>query len=70
MTDPKKPSPQQTRPVVPPKQIVWMKCRASEACPGNQAYISLLTRNPLVAGGGTSYRYRCTTCNGAWQVTR
>lgn len=60
----------QNKPIVPPKEIVWMKCRVSEACPGNQAYISLMQRNSILQGGGTSYRYRCTTCNGVWHITR
>jgi len=66
MIDPNK----QNKPITPPKEVVWMKCRVSEACPGNQAFISLMQRNPLTSGGGTSYRYRCTTCNGVWHITR
>lgn len=60
----------QIKRVVPPKEIVWMKCRVSENCPGNQAYLTMLTKNPLVNGGGTFYRYRCTTCNGVWTIAR
>jgi len=72
MTDPKAPAsiPQNT-PITPPKEIVWMTCRAGgSGCGGNQAYISLMQRNSLLNGGGTSYRYRCTKCNGVWHITR
>jgi len=61
---------EQNKPVVPKKEIVWMSCRAGTGCAGNQAYVSLIFRHPLVQGGGTTYRYRCTTCNGIWNVTR
>jgi len=60
---------QQTKPVVPPKKVVWMKCRASEACEGNHAYATLIFRHPLLQGGGQTIRYRCTTCNGFFQIT-
>lgn len=60
----------QIKPHVPPKEIVWMKCRANPNCPGNQAYLAMTKSNPLVAGGGTMFRYRCTTCNGVWHITR
>jgi len=66
MTDQNK----QNKPIQPPKEIVWMKCRAGTACEGNQAYISLMQKNPLMQGGGTSYRYRCMSCNGVWHLTR
>jgi hypothetical protein len=59
----------QYKPVQPPKKEVWMKCRASEGCEGNKAYIALQRRNPIQQGGGVSYRYRCTTCNGVWHIT-
>ena len=58
------------KPITPPKEVVWMKCRHSENCTGNHAYVSLMQAHSLVQGGGTSYRYRCTTCNGAWHITR
>ena len=61
---------QQNKPVQPPKQEVWMSCRATPGCEGKKAYIALMQRNPTTAGGGTSYRYRCTTCNGVWHITR
>ena len=60
----------QNKPIQPPKKVVWMSCRATEGCEGKQAYITLMKRNPITAGGGTSYRYRCTTCNGVWHITR
>jgi len=63
-----KPSQPQIKPIVPPKEIVWMSCRAG--CGGNQAYVSMIFRTPLASGGGTVYRYRCTSCNGVWTVNR
>ena len=60
---------QQQKPVVPPKKIVWMSCRASEACEGNHAYCTLIFRTPLTQGGGTARRYRCTTCNGVFTIS-
>jgi len=61
---------QQNQPIQPPKKVIWMKCRAAEHCEGNQAYVSLIQKHALTQGGGTSYRYRCTTCNGVWHLTR
>lgn len=63
-------NPNQNVPIVPKKEVVWMACRAGTGCDGNQAYIALLKRNPITQGGGTSYRYRCTKCNGVWHITR
>ena len=60
---------QQNKPVAPPKKIVWMSCRASNACDGNHAYATLIFRNLLEEGGGQTIRYRCTTCNGSFQIT-
>ena len=59
----------QNKPAVPRKKIVWMRCRASEACDGNHAYATLIIRKPIEQGGGTITRYRCTTCNGMFQIT-
>lgn len=71
MADPKAPARlPQNKPIAPPKEIVWMSCRVGGSCEGRQAYISLMQRNSLMNGGGTSYRYRCTTCNGVWHITR
>ncbi len=52
------------------KKTVWMKCRANEKCEGNQAYVVFKKRHLLQNGGGISFRYRCTTCNGVWHLTR
>jgi len=59
----------QQKPIVPPKKVVWMKCRAAEHCEGNHAYATLIFRKTLVQGGGQTTRYRCTTCDGTFSVT-
>jgi hypothetical protein len=60
---------QQNKPVIPEKKIVWIKCRASEACDGNQAYATMIITRPATAGGGRTTRYRCCKCNGMFQIT-
>ena len=63
-------------PPVPPKQVVWIKCRAHEACEGNQAEIVFNRQHsPATAdggftpvSGGRSIRYRCLTCKNAFHV--
>jgi len=60
---------QQQKPVQPPKKIVWMTCRAAEHCEGKQAYATLIFRKTIMQGGGTTTRYRCTTCNGSFSIT-
>jgi hypothetical protein len=57
------------KPVAPKKKIIWMKCRAAEHCEGNHAYATLILSKPMVQGGGKTVRYRCTTCNGMFQIT-
>ena len=59
-----------TPPAQPKKETVWMKCRANEKCEGNEAYVVFKKQQPLIQGGGTSYRYRCTKCKGVWHLTR
>ena len=59
----------QNKPVVPEKKIIWMKCRASEACDGNQAYATMIFARPFVQGGGKTVRYRCLKCNGVFSIT-
>jgi len=56
----------------PPKQgdEVWMSCRANANCEGTKAVIVFMQKHPLQHGGGTSIRYRCQTCNGAFHITR
>jgi len=65
---PQKPQ-QQNNPVVPPKKIIWMSCRAAEHCDGNQAYATLIFRKKFTEGGGRTTRYRCTKCNGVFTIT-
>jgi hypothetical protein len=61
---------QQNKPVVPVKKIVWMKCRANgEGCGGNHAYATLIFAKPMIQGGGRTVRYRCTSCDGMFQIT-
>lgn len=57
-------------PAAPPKQVVTMNCRAGGNCPGRQAYVVFAKPIALIHGGGTNYRYRCTTCKGVWHLTR
>lgn len=59
----------QNVPIAPPKKEVWMACRAGTGCDGKKAYIALMKRNAIDQGGGISYRYRCTKCNGVWHIT-
>lgn len=42
------------------KPIVWIKCRAREACEGNSA--RKISHRKL-QGGGHITNYRCLTCN-------
>jgi len=63
------PNQMQNKPIVPPKKIEWIACRASEACDGNQAYCTLLFRKGMLEGGGTTRRYRCCACNGVFSIT-
>ena len=63
-------------PAEPPKKIVWIKCRASEGCEGNQAEIVFVHNASPVSGdgsfipeaGGRSVRYKCTTCGNPFHV--
>lgn len=59
-----------SNPVQPEKKIVTMNCRAKEGCPGREAYLVFTKSIPLIHGGGTTYRYRCTTCKGVWHLIR
>lgn len=60
----------QIKPEFPEKKIVWMKCRAKESCPGNEAYLFMVVTQDVTVGGGKVYRYSCTTCKGSWHLTR
>jgi len=59
-----------------PKKPVWIKCRASESCPGTQAEIvftQVLNPNTPDGGftpeqGGRYVRYKCLTCGQPFHV--
>jgi len=63
-------------PVQPEKKTVWIACRATEGCPGNQAEIVFSrSNNPagadggfFPAAGGRTIRYRCQTCGKPFHV--
>ena len=58
------------------KKIVWMACRATEGCKGNQAEIVFIqtSASNLPGGGfvpeagGRSIRYKCLTCGKPFHV--
>jgi hypothetical protein len=61
---------QQNKPTVLKNQKpVWIKCRASEACDGNEAIPTMVFTKPITQGGGRTTRYRCTTCKGVFTIT-
>ena len=45
---------------------VWVSCRSSAPCGGNQAIVKMATKLPK---GGMSIRYRCATCNKPFHIT-
>ena len=47
-------------------KVVWISCRARDGCDGKQAIYVMKHKLPQ---GGTSYRYRCKTCGGAFHIT-
>ena len=47
-------------------RTIWIKCRASEKCPGTQAEIKMRFSLPT---GGTSIRYKCLTCDKPFHIT-
>ena len=58
------------------EKVVWIKCRASEGCEGNQAVIVFSRAHSTVQGGGfipaaggRMTRYRCLTCGKSFHVT-
>ena len=66
----------------PPKdteegEVVWMSCRAKGVeCDGQQAMKVYVKKQPFTnrrgtvnPGGGTSVRYKCTTCERPWHIT-
>ena len=58
------------------KNVVWMKCRAKPdqqidsraVCKGNEAVVVFKRKLSMQQGGGTSTRYRCTSCKGSWHI--
>ena len=52
-------------PTDPKKKTVWIACRATPNCPGNQAIVVFSKRH---AGGGSNTRYRCTVCNRTFHI--
>lgn len=62
----------QLRPVVPPKEIIHMACRAKggQGCGCNQAYVTMKIPLPFSQGGGTVFHYRCCGCGGKFIITR
>ena len=66
--DPNKPK--KTPPKPAPKhkdagKVVWISCRAKAGCEGNQA--ELVFRNKT-GGEGTTARYKCMSCGGAFHI--
>ena len=50
---------------------VWLACRATPGCEGK--YAKLSWRKKLMDGmveRGETFRYRCTTCNKVFHITR
>jgi len=60
----------------PGEKQVWIKCRATEGCPGNYAVIVFnKDLNKTEPGGGFNpqgnvVRYRCLTCGKSFHVVR
>jgi len=60
----------------PKKKPVWIACRATEGCPGNQAEIVFIQGSQsgdgkggfTPAAGGRFVRYKCLTCNKAFHI--
>jgi len=64
------------------KAPVWIRCRATEGCDGNQADIVFTQKQQpvkaktgvvggtftLAEGAGKIIRYRCTTCNKVFHI--
>lgn len=46
-------------------ETVWIHCRATKGCEGNQAKVVL--RHPR-GGGGFNTRYKCLSCRGSWHI--
>ena len=63
--------------IAQPKQIVWMACRGTTGCEGQQAEV-IFSRvaQPITSdggfqphAGGRSIRYRCLTCGQPFHIT-
>lgn len=50
----------------PEKKIVWVNCRATPGCGGNQA---LVVRKFKLSAGGKSIRYKCMKCNRNFHIS-
>jgi hypothetical protein len=61
---------------VPPKRVVWIKCRGHVSCEGNQSeVVSERPNNPMTQdggfepnAGGRAVRYRCLTCRRTFHI--
>ena len=57
---------------------VWIACRATEGCPGQEAELEIIKRNDpleisgmkLAEGSGKVIRYKCTTCKRVFRVAQ
>jgi hypothetical protein len=58
---PPKPKPKNTK----PKRKVWVACRATHGCEGQQCEVAWEKKSP---GGGRNIRYKCLTCGGAFHT--
>lgn len=53
------------------EKVVWIACRATPGCEGNQAVIVFnKTLHDGMLPQGTAIRYRCTTCKKPFHVHR
>jgi len=50
----------------PEDEVVWMKCRATKGCPGNEAKVEMKQKLPT---GGTFLKYKCLTCGKGFGIT-
>lgn len=56
-------------------KVVWMSCRATPGCKGNQAEMMGMAQGgmkiggALIASGGAVVRYKCQTCNASFVIS-
>ena len=64
------------QPPAPEEKKVWIACRATPGCAGNQAVV-VFNRTTVPTGPGGTFspegagrviRYRCCTCGGAFHI--